>query len=275
MISNVRCLKEYEMPYLNRPEILTPPDAASVWRYFKSRYFLNALATGALHFSPISRFARDDPWEAAIPKSGLEWRRQLPIKARDKGKAELERAVENVLKMEGFRQQSAKAVKANCWHISLTESEAMWKLFVGQENGVAIRSSVGNIKSALAAASEQVFVGEIRYVNYNDAEFNDVQWHDYCFHKREAFSHEKEMRLAFFDVEEFMTQAGEAKGASVKVNMQELILEVRVKADRSEVMDDIKSALASASIGIEPTPTELAMPPISALSLFTFAKKGI
>lgn len=261
------------MPYIQRNEIVTPPDETVIWRYFRLEYFKQAIESNTLYFSPIYKFA--DPWEASIPKAGLEWRRKQLIDAGKKGKDALDKAIENVLKIEGIRQQSTRAVKANCWHMGYHESEAMWKLFVGTGDGVAIKSTVGHIKEALSEADEDIFIGQINYINYNDANFNDVQWYRYCFHKREAFSHEKEMRLAFFDINEYRSSNPNAAGRFVSTDLKHLILEIKVSANREDLIKEVISATKKTAIVVSPALTELSMPPINALSLFTFIKNSI
>jgi len=72
------------MPYLNRPEIETPPDGTVVWRYMAFESLEHLVIKKALYFSPIAKFLKDDSWEASIPKSGVEWRRRQLIEAEKK-----------------------------------------------------------------------------------------------------------------------------------------------------------------------------------------------
>ncbi|MDY6863697.1 MAG: hypothetical protein SV062_12020 [Thermodesulfobacteriota bacterium] len=48
----------------------------------------------------------------------------------------LQKEFREILKIEAWRIKFTKAVKANCWYIGDSESEAMWKLYVANDDGV-------------------------------------------------------------------------------------------------------------------------------------------
>ena len=258
------------MPYFQRDEIKTPPDDTVIWRYFKFHRFLDAIKNCSLYFSPISKY--DDPWEAAIPQSGLEWRHKKLIEAEKKGDSELQKEFQNILKIEAWRIKFTKAVKANCWYIGDSESEAMWKLYIGSGDGVAIKSTVNRIKSAIRDCSQQIFIGKLNYIDYGTAEFNDVQWFDLCFHKRKAFSHENEMRIAFVNALDMLHPASDPQGIEVPVNMDTLIDELFVSSTRADLREEVVKVINEHNLKKEVFLTALSLPPISGLSLFKFVK---
>lgn len=261
------------MPYLQRNEIETPPDDTIVWRYFKLHHFLRTLKSKSIYFAPICKYFEDDPWEAAIPKSGLEWRHKMLVEADKKGEAKLQKAFQEILKIEGWRVRYTKAVKANCWHISNSESEAMWKLYIGSNDGVAVKSTVGRIKSAISESEQQIFIGKIKYIDYEEAEFNDVQWFDFCFHKRQAFKHENEMRLAFVNSSDIMIKTTNPSSIEVPSEMDSLVNELYVSSTREDLRSEIVAALRESGLNKKVFITSLSLPPINGLSLFKFMKK--
>lgn len=258
------------MPYLQRAEIKTPPDDTVVWRYFKFHHFLDAIKNRSLYFSPICEY--DDPWEAAIPQSGLEWRHKRLLAAEKKGDSELQTEFQNILKIEAWRVKFTKAVKANCWYVGDSESEAMWNLYVGSGDGVAIKSTVNRIKSAIINSSQQIFIGKLNYIDYGAAEFNDIQWFELCFYKRKAFSHENEMRLAFVNDLDMLNPTRDTQGVKIPVELDTLIDELFVSSTREDLRDEVVKVINKYNLKKEVFLTALSLPPISGLSLFKFVK---
>jgi len=260
------------MAYLQRDEIKTPSDNAIVWRYSKFYRFEDMIKSKSLYFAPICNY--DDPWEAAIPKSGLEWRHKKLLEAEKKGNDELQNQFREILKIEAWRINYTKAVKANCWHIGDSESEAMWKLYVGSEDGVVIKSSVKKIKSAISKTNYQIFIGAIHYVDYGKAEFNDIQWYDLCFHKRQAFAHENEMRLAFVNNQDILNQKQTAVGIQVPVEISTLIDEIYISTSNQDLLSKVVALLEEAKHNKKVYLSSLSLPPMSGLSLFKFVKQS-
>src|ERR1043165_4873977 len=66
--------------------------------------------------------------------------------------------------------------------------------------GIAIRSSVARLKTALASFEDKIFVRPVRYLDYDRdrIEMGDVL--EPFFYKRRSFEHERELRAVFFDV---------------------------------------------------------------------------
>lgn len=258
------------MPYLQRDEVETPPDDSIVWRYFKFQRFMDLIKANSLYFSPICKY--EDPWEAAIPKSGLEWRHKRLLKAEKKGDGELQKEFREILKIEAWRVKFTYAVKANCWYIGDSESEAMWKLYVGSEDGVALKSTVKRIKSAISNSDHQIFMGKIKYIDYGTSEFNDVQWFDYCFHKRKAFAHENEMRLAFVNNQDIVHQTIDSNGVEVPVEMDTLIHELYVSTTNKDLRSKVVEGIRKCNLNKKVFLSALSLPPINGLSLFKFMK---
>jgi hypothetical protein len=75
------------------------------------------------------------------------------------------------------------------------ESQAMWKIYAGENAGIAVQSTVGRLKEALRKVPFPVCLGEITYV---DRDQYTRQWEGasrspYMF-KRKEFEFEREMR---------------------------------------------------------------------------------
>jgi hypothetical protein len=54
------------MPYMEHPQIATPPDETPIWRYMDLPKFLLMLEQKSLYFSLLSEF--EDKWEAVLDR---------------------------------------------------------------------------------------------------------------------------------------------------------------------------------------------------------------
>jgi hypothetical protein len=138
----------------------------------------------------------------------------------------------------------------SCWHANEVESVGMWKAFSALEPGVAIQTSVGRLHAALDGRPETIFLGGVRYVDF-DAEQLSI-WErapsaiDPLMHKRKQFEYEQEVR-AMLDLASDLSQRAardEKSGVTVEVDLGTLIESVHT-APGSEnwFVDVVASAL--------------------------------
>ena len=179
-------------------EGITPPgDDTTLWRYMSLEKFVSILATGSLFFTRVDKF--DDPFEGFTPPL-LTYMYELIInRAEDTEKAGLESAVKA---MENWR----KYVMCNCWHQNQEESMAMWEKYQMRNSGIAIKTTMQNLKKSLSDELD-IFIGQIKYsspetyetkytFDYVSANLSNEQllYFPY-FYKRKAFEYEHEVRL--------------------------------------------------------------------------------
>jgi hypothetical protein len=165
------------------------PDGTVIWRYFKFERFVDILKTHSLWFSRPFRF--EDQWEGLFPPSYIRRTRQyadangIPFEEFDRD-----------FRRRLLRHRYAHFV--NCWHMSDHESDAMWKLYALAKSGIAIQSTVGDVKECLRPHNSG------RVIYYDPS--HDVRSptifgpHDILF-KRNAFSWEQEYRFWLDDDE--------------------------------------------------------------------------
>jgi hypothetical protein len=129
-----------------------------------------------------------------------------------------------------FFEINRRIFYVNCWRIANNESEAMWKLYCGEEinNGVVIKSTVAKLKSELQKNSLfNLHVGKVKYLEKFYWPETTIS-PEILFYKRDSFEHEKEFRAVF--QEEDQSKAYDEpleEGKSVKVDIDALIEEVR------------------------------------------------
>jgi hypothetical protein len=87
----------------------------------------------------------------------------------------------------------------SCWHAGQTESDAMWRLYVGETNGIAIRTTLGRIQDhiVMTETAGRVITGMVRYLDYSSAIFDYIGPVEAWFCKRVEFAFESEFRLLF------------------------------------------------------------------------------
>ena len=179
-------------------EGITPPgDDTTLWRYMSFEKFVSILATGSLFFTRVDKF--DDPFEGFTPPL-LTYMYELIINhAEDTEKASLESAVKA---MENWH----KYIMCNCWHQNQEESMAMWEKYQMRNSGIAIKTTMKNLKKSLSDELD-IFIGQIKYsspetyetkytFDYVSANISNEQllYFPY-FYKRKAFEYEHEVRL--------------------------------------------------------------------------------
>lgn len=73
----------------------------------------------------------------------------------------------------------------------------MWRIYLTSEEGIAIRSTTGRLERALSAASETVFLGSVRYLDYDKESVPDAHDLDPFFCKRTSYDYEREVRAVW------------------------------------------------------------------------------
>jgi hypothetical protein len=78
------------------------------------------------------------------------------------------------------------------------ESAAMWKLYARTEEAICVRSTFAKLSNLLP---EDVFVGQLIYVDYDRhiVPYGNILWP--YVHKRRSFEHERELRALIADMQ--------------------------------------------------------------------------
>ena len=148
--------------YVKHRAFKTPTDDCVIWRYMSFAKFVWLIAEESLYFPRLDQHS--DEWEGLIstPPENFKDRKYIRF---------------------------AKYI--NCWHINDNESDAMWKLYGPPGENVAIKSTVGALKTSLKDGTP-VYIGE---VDYREGVLPEGNLYWPVIYKRKAFGHEKELRL--------------------------------------------------------------------------------
>ena len=183
-------------------EGITPPEDESIlWRYMSLEKFVSLLATESLFFTRVDRF--EDPFEGFRPPL-MKYIYELAINQAEN----TEKAGLAVKAMENWH----KYIMCNCWHQGQQESMAMWEKYQMRNSGIAIKTTMENLKKSLLDEPD-VFIGQIKYspvetyeirymfdyvsgyVHVKDSSDTNTPFYFPYFFKRKAFEYEQEVRL--------------------------------------------------------------------------------
>jgi hypothetical protein len=137
------------------------------------------LSTHALAFTRVDSL--EDPFEGSVPASVYEeW------KAQNGGLIDRARS--------GLRRQTF----VSCWHANNVESEAMWRLYCGSRDGIALQTTYEKLDASLPGG---VLLGVVKYLDYECDKLPPRDPLALLMRKRQAFEHEHEVRALIWPSE--------------------------------------------------------------------------
>lgn len=178
------------------PSFPQPPDEnIRVWRYLDVAKFIWLLQNQKLLLTRTDLFS--DPHEGSIPK--------MNSKILEKQFLEDLKDADSLRDLIAFRQRLKQFTYVSCWHMNEHESEAMWRLYCGLRDGVAIQTTYQRLKQSLSKPG--VHIGLVSYFDF-DRDCIPINILYYPFmSKRMAFAHEREVRI----LKAFLSEAGDMR----------------------------------------------------------------
>lgn len=200
------------MPIQDHPYHIKIEDNAILWRYMSFEKYKSLLTDQALFFCRADKFA--DPYECSIPKKEFDYRlSEAKFKSEERmfgrfdSKFDLDLAKKKSEGISHTHKKIRSATTVNCWHINNNESDAMWQLYLKDNEGIAVKTNKEKLFAAVQGVKENISISKVRYINYE----SDIWYHAQDFpvdsynfltpliHKRIEFAHEKELRLYHHD----------------------------------------------------------------------------
>ncbi|MBA7507538.1 hypothetical protein ES706_06257 [subsurface metagenome] len=168
-----------EHPVFEKPENVN----AKIWRYLDFTKFVSLLDKSALFFTRADKLP--DPFEGSYSKANVKLRPDMY-----KGKIP-----PNALKdLSQFYELFRKFTAINCWHLNEYESAAMWRLYLKSNEGIAIQSTFNLLKSSLKDENHNIFIGKVKYIDFERDRMPEGNTLYPFVHKRKSFEHEQELR---------------------------------------------------------------------------------
>lgn len=174
----------------SHPSFRAPADPnATIWRYMDFAKFTWMILEHRLFMPRCSVLAKGDPFEASTPIARYNRMRRHAEEAPTPQHRQI--VLDNIQKLSGISTQWKLGYFVSCWYLSDYESDAMWKLYGGSNNCLAIRSTFARLKASLPP---HVYLGQVSYINYEMQDFPSLNMFQNVVHKRRAFEHEREVR---------------------------------------------------------------------------------
>ncbi len=143
----------------------------------------------------------------------------------------------------------------NCWHICEHKSAFLWSVYAAAGDGIAIRTTLGKLKASLAAEARHLYMGQVKYINFEDEAISVRNLITPLYIKRKSFEAERELRVCFMTNPPLSGSVEEAvkfpDGCYVRVELGELIGTVFVSPAAPQWYFDAVVAVAGAlSLGL-------------------------
>jgi hypothetical protein len=138
----------------------------------------------------------------------------------------------SVQQVEGRRQELSRILRdryaVSCWYKNDIEPDAFWSLYSDRTTGIAVKSTVGRLKAALASSERDITLGAVSYLRSDQPIYFGGVLKQF-FWKRKNFEYEQEVRAVVgLKSPTSMMQAlngvvSERGGIGVRVDLLELI----------------------------------------------------
>ena len=212
-----------EHPSFPQPDLSDTP----VWRYMDFTKLLALLDTRSVYFPRADKLG--DPFEGSWPKRNVEGRQIIPPEIPKEAAENYTRAMQGLADMS---KAWTTYCAVSCWHLSEYESAAMWNLYLSANEGIAIRSTYENLRDSIID-EEPVFVGMVRYIDYDRDVIQNFNLLEPYAHKRKSFEHEREVRAVVLRVPDFADPEHGREpviehGIALEVDVERLISDIYV-----------------------------------------------
>lgn len=237
------------MPFKEHPEF-NPPEQqdAKIWRYMDLAKFISVLDTNSLYFSRLDQLSRLDPFEGYYTDLNLAFENipfsDMPDEWKESSGINNEEIYASIIEINKHSREMVKNHRSvtfvNSWHIKEHESAAMWKVYLSNNEGIAIQSTYNNFTAALERYEDfEVHVGRINYIDYESEAIPMGNTLSPFIYKRKSFEYEDELRALIWTpqhgkndlVHPENNKFKDIMGLVVPVNLDTLIDRIYVSPD--------------------------------------------
>lgn len=202
--------------------------------------FLSLITGKKLKFTSLSEF--EDGFEGRMP---IQNEVTLALDFTDMSQS-FSRPVSEVDDHRNRLEAVRRNTRVTSWQQLDSECSLMWRVYGSRQNGVAIKTTAGNLLGALDS-SHNYIAGPVRYINYVKEKILDETDVSFSFHKQHGYLAEQEFRVAVTD-----TEAGsEGKPKLIGLDLNKVLEKVVVSPWAGEwQLNALKMVVESQ--GIEP-----------------------
>lgn len=191
------------MAFKPHPDFIAPQREEVIWRYMDIAKLLSLLDRRELYFARLDKLGQLDPFEGYYTNANVAIDQlsfsDLPSDWKT-GDGAIDEVNWNALRnsapeRRAFSKAQREMTFVNSWHVQPHESAAMWSQYLKSQDGIAIQSTYGRLCDSFKAYEDfEVFIGMMRYLDYNKDVIPTRNILYPFLSKRRSFEHEKELR---------------------------------------------------------------------------------
>lgn len=210
-----------------------------LWRYMDFTKFVSLVSSNGLFFCRSDLF--QDPYEGSYSKANISLRPQVYKEIPEDQRESM------INQMSSFSRGLREWTYISCWHANEFESAAMWDLYAKTNEAVAIETSYDKLRNVLP---ERVFLGCVRYIDYDTDWLPEGNTFYPFMHKRKSFEHEREVRALIQDIDSTIGKlevgkANNQSGQLVPIEVNGLISAIHVAPTSPYWLVDLVAEVAS------------------------------
>lgn len=191
-------------------------DGSPLRRYMDLPKYVDLLRSRTLYLRRADKFA--DKFEGAVPPN---------IRAGINSARLADNAGESA---DDFYRRCRMSTFISCWTSGAKDNMALWQLFGGTSNSLAISTTVGRVTQMCAGWSERTHIAKVKYIDHFEnpnmilgRSFDTLQF------KHEAFEFEREVRVILPQTEDWLKNPEDMRRPIS--NLDDLIMNVVVAPD--------------------------------------------
>ena len=198
---------------------LVNPDLP-LWRYMNFTKLASLLLSDNLFFPSIALLREDDSFEGSVPPrnfSHRDWNDISDVPKNDVLSEELKNSSSDEERKKNFNtarfvreidiithRSRIHTTAVSCWHRNDGESAAMWAIYTGLGEGIAITTSIERMKKAFSGTQQKIYPKLVRYEEFlpesSSSLTRSLNYKEHgAYIKRKSFEHEKELRLVVYE----------------------------------------------------------------------------
>jgi hypothetical protein len=190
------------------PAFPQPSDPSVLaWRYMDLSKLESLLSKRELYLRRLDLLP--DKYEGLYPR---RVRKALAAHYAKHGLTE-DQAIELSNHRVDFAKESRQMMFVNCWHLGNHESEAMWRIYCGGDNGLAIVLPYRDLRTSVSNGS--AWIGAVSYLDFDSDLLGPGNAFVVALHKRREFAYEQEARILSFGTYPMATPADRPPSVSL------------------------------------------------------------
>jgi hypothetical protein len=191
------------------PSFLQPPNPSVLaWRYMDFTKLESLLSKRELYLRRLDLLP--DKYEGLYPR---RVRTALAAHYAKHGLTE-DKAIELANHRVDFAKESRQMMFVNCWHLGDYESEAMWRIYCGGDDGLAIVLPYEDLRTSISDGT--AWIGVVSYLDFDMDLLAPGNTFAVALHKRREFTYEQEARILGFGTYAMATPTDRPSSVSLR-----------------------------------------------------------